>query len=512
MFRVIMEIRRFGGACMKIQSITQTLLETKTDCLVIGITEDGNDRNSFFQELDSALEGYLSAGLANGDISAKKKEVTVLHTFGKLGAKKLLLVGLGKQEKVNFKTVREVAARAANESLKLNSKEIIIDFRILSGETLTPFQAAHAIAEGVTLASYKFEGYKMEKEEKKELDQVLVACSANDQSAVEEGIKTGTAFAKGTNLARDFVNMPANYLTPAVFAQCAVEVAERYGMEVKVLEREEMKELGMGALLGVAQGSANPPKLVVIKYQGCEKWENVISFVGKGITFDTGGISLKPAQGMESMVMDMGGAAAVIGAMDAIGRLQPKVNILAVVPMVENMPDGAAYRPGDVLTSLSGRTIEIISTDAEGRLILADAITYAKQLGASYIVDLATLTGAVLVALGTQTTGAMTNNDEWYANVKQAADEAGELIWQLPAFEEYREQYKSRIADLKNTGGRHAGTITAGMFLGEFAEDTPWVHLDIAGTAWQDKNSDLNPTGATGVMVRTLTRLALNHQ
>lgn len=495
---------------MKLEVLTEGILEKQTDCLVVGITE-GDNNDPLFTQLDQALGGYMTDGLASGQFSAKKKEVAVIHTFGKVAAKRIMLVGFGSADKVDFNLVREISARVASESVKAKCKDIVAYFNLVCG-SLAPDQLGHAFAEGATLTSYKFEGYHREKEEHKVLDQAWLAGAKEDQAAITEGLKTGSAFAKGTNLARDFVNMPANYLTPTVFANAAVEVAERYGMEVEVLERSDMEKLGMGALLGVAQGSANPPKMVIIKYQGTDKWEDVISYVGKGITFDTGGISIKPAAGMESMVMDMGGAAAVIGAMDVIGRIKPNVNILAVVPMVENMPDGAAYRPGDVLTSMSGRTIEVISTDAEGRLILADAITYAKKLGASRIVDLATLTGAVLVALGTQTTGAMTNNNEWVSDVLDAADEAGELMWELPTFDVYREQYKSRIADLKNTGGRHAGTITAGMFLGEFAEDTPWVHLDIAGTAWQDKNSDLNPTGATGVMVRTLSRLALNNQ
>ncbi|MDR0267213.1 leucyl aminopeptidase [Paenibacillus sp.] len=497
---------------MRLEVFTEGLLEKQTDCLVVGLTEDRAEQGDLFSQLDQSLDGYLSAGIANGQFSAKKKEVAIIHTLGKLAAKCVMLVGLGRHEKVDFAFVRELSAGIANEAVKGNCKDIVVSFPHALETILSPFQTGHAFAEGLTLASYKFEGYHLEREEHKVLDYALLAGTKVNRDELAEGLKTGTAFAKGTNLARDFVNMPANYLTPTVFAKAAVEIAERYGMEVEVLERADMEKLGMGALLGVAQGSANPPKMVIIKYQGCEKWENVISFVGKGITFDTGGISLKPAAGMESMVMDMGGAAAVIGAMDTIGRIKPKVNILAVVPMVENMPDGAAYRPGDVLTSMSGRTIEVISTDAEGRLILADAITYAKKLGVSCIVDLATLTGAVLIALGTQTTGAMTNNKDWVNQVLQAADESGELMWELPTFDVYREQNKSRIADLKNTGGRYAGTITAGMFLGEFAEDTPWVHLDIAGTAWQEKGSDLNPVGATGVMVRTLSRIALNNQ
>lgn len=496
---------------MRLEILTQKVLETKTDVLVIGLTEDGSKEGSVFQQVDQLLGGYLSRGLENGDFSTKKKETALIHTFGKFAAKQVLLIGLGKKDKLDFATLREVSARALKEVTKGNNKHVIFHFAEAVSDTLSPQAFGHALAEGVYLASYQFEGYKRDKEEKKkELDTLLITVDNFNKEEVAEGIKTGYAFAEGTNLARNFVNMPANLLTPKIFARHAVAIAERYGFEVEVLKKKDMEELGMGALLAVAQGSENSPRLVVMKYQGRETWDDVISFVGKGITFDTGGISIKPAQGMESMIMDMGGAAAVLGAMEAIGRIKPKVNILAVVPMVENMPDGKAYRPGDVLTSMSGRTIEVISTDAEGRLILADSITYAKILGATRIVDLATLTGAVLIALGTKTTAAMTNNEEWGGAVLQAAKDAGEYMWQLPTFDVYREQYKSRVADLKNTGGRNAGTITAGMFLGEFAEDTPWVHLDIAGTAWDEKGSDLNPVGATGVMVRTLTRLAMS--
>lgn len=252
--------------------------------------------------------------------------------------------------------------------------------------------------------------------------------------------------------------------------------------------------------------------MVAIKYQGTDKWEDVLGFVGKGITFDSGGISLKPGQGMDEMKGDMGGAAAVIGALEIIGTLRLAVNIAAVIPTTDNMPSGSALKPGDVITTMSGKTIEILNTDAEGRLVLADGMTYAKKIGANYLVDLATLTGAALVALGTWTTAAVTNNEEFMEDVMLAAGEAGELLWRLPSYAPYKHQIKSEIADLKNTGGRNAGTITAGLFVGEFAEDTPWVHLDIAGTSWADKADDFSPHGGTGAMVRTLAALAANRE
>ncbi|WP_369345659.1 leucyl aminopeptidase [Caldalkalibacillus mannanilyticus] len=314
-------------------------------------------------------------------------------------------------------------------------------------------------------------------------------------------------------LARDLVNVPANLLTPTKLAEKALEIAEAHQLECHILDREEMEKLGMGALLAVAQGSEEPPKMIVLKYQGLDKWENVLSFVGKGITFDTGGISLKTPANMDEMKGDMGGSATVLGVMEVVGRLKPKCNVLAVIPSTENMPSGKALKPGDVITSMSGKTIEVKNTDAEGRLILADGVTYAKQLGANYIVDVATLTGAVLIALGDCTTGAVTNHEDFMIEVLESAEEASEWVWRLPNYPAYKEMVKSSaVADLNNAPGRLAGSITAGLFIGEFAEETPWVHLDIAGTAWSGKENDLCRKGGTGAMVRTLSTLVERFQ
>jgi leucyl aminopeptidase len=371
---------------------------------------------------------------------------------------------------------------------------------------------AHAVVEGALLANYHFPGFQKQKEEIPQLSSITLYCEQEWAERVKEGAKKGELYARGTCYARDLVNMPGNYLTPSVMAEKAIELAVRHGMDIEVLEKEQMKEYGMGGLLGVNQGSVEPPKLIAIKYKGREQWDHVLGLVGKGITFDSGGISIKPGAGMDEMKGDMGGAAAVLGALEVIGALRPAINIVAVIPTTENMPDGNALKPGDVITTMSGKTIEILNTDAEGRLILADGMTYAKKLGADYLVDLATLTGAALVALGTCTTAAITNNEELVEDVLEAAAEAGELVWRLPAYKQYKEQIKSKIEDLKNTGGRNAGTITAGLFVGEFAEDTPWVHLDIAGTSWADKADDFSPSGGTGAMVRSLANLALKLQ
>ena len=316
--------------------------------------------------------------------------------------------------------------------------------------------------------------------------------------------------AEAANLARDMVNEPANYMTPTIMAEQAKGIAENHGMEIELLEREQMKELGMGAILGVAQGSQQPPKFIVLKYHGKNSKTIDIALVGKGITFDSGGISLKPSADMGDMKGDMAGGASVIAAMSAIAQFKPKVNVIAIVAATENLPSGTALKPADVLTAMNGKTIEVENTDAEGRLTLADALGYANKQGAKHIIDIATLTGACVVALGDVATGAFTNNQELLDKVIAAGHEAGDKMWQMPMFDEYKAQNKSDVADLKNTGGKKAGAITAALFVGEFAGQTPWVHLDIAGTSLLDTPKGYYIKGATGVPTRTLIKLVLS--
>jgi leucyl aminopeptidase len=306
------------------------------------------------------------------------------------------------------------------------------------------------------------------------------------------------------------VNEPANYMTPTRMAEIAKEIAGKYDLELKVFDREDMEAMGMGALLGVAKGSNQPPKLIILTYKGDEHSEKALGFLGKGITFDSGGISIKPSEGMEEMKDDMAGAAAAMTAVVAIAQLKPKINVTAVIPTAENLPSGTALKPGDVLKAMNGKTIEIISTDAEGRLILADALSYAQKLGLSPLIDLATLTGACRVALGTLYSGLFGNDQDLVDRVRKATESTGERMWQMPMPEEYKEQNKSEIADIKNAGNRHGGAITAALFLAEFVPNIPWVHIDIAGTAFSAKESGYMVKGATGVGVRTLVELALS--
>lgn len=494
---------------MEIQVKTQGIHGDEVDVLILGISKDDVKKDSFFAIVDQALGGTLEKLKESKEINADFKNTQTLYTLGQMGARRVLILGLGESKDLTFETLREAAARAVKEALKEKLTRVAFVVGDVLGDTQ---REAHAIVEGALLADYRFAGYHKVQEEKPSLLSLDLYCEQERETDVKEGSRLGQTFATGTCLARDLVNMPGNYLTATVLAEKAKELAEKHGMAIEILDKEEIKAYGMGGLLGVNQGSAQPPKLIAIKYNGTDKWENVLGFVGKGITFDSGGISIKPGAGMDEMKGDMGGAAAVLGALDIIGNLRPAINIVAVIPTTDNMPDGNALKPGDVITTMSGKTIEILNTDAEGRLVLADGMAYAKKLGADYLIDLATLTGAALVALGTCTTAAITNNEDLVENVFEAAAEAGELVWRLPAYKQYKELIKSQIADLKNTGGRNAGTITAGLFVGEFAEETPWVHLDIAGTSWTEKTGDESPHGGSGAMVRTLANLAINFQ
>ncbi|QUH25324.1 leucyl aminopeptidase [Serpentinicella alkaliphila] len=479
------------------------------DALVLGIYEDVKSVREDLQILDEKIGNAIQSLIRDEEFKGKNSELTVIHTLGKIPAKKIILVGLGKTKDFNDDTVRKVAATAIRAANKSKCKTVAFD--LLNGITnLEIKKSSQCICEGSLLGLYSFNKYKTNNENKQAYVNEIYILTNEDNNKIEEGILVGEALAKGTILARDLVNEPANHLTPTEMANIANKVAKDNGFEIEILEREDLDRLGMGCFVAVTQGTEQPPKLVVLKYNGGKKDDEVLALVGKGLTFDSGGISIKPSAGMEEMKGDMAGAAAVLGAMHTIGKLKPKINVIAVLGLCENMPSGRAIKPGDVVTSMAGKTVEIINTDAEGRLVLADCMGYAKKLGATKIVDLATLTGACLVALGTTTTALITNNEEWMGQLVKAANEANEMVWQLPSYPEYGELIKSSIADLKNTGGRYAGTITAGLFIGEFAGETPWVHMDIAGTAWSAKEAGYSAKGGTGVAVRTLYYLARN--
>lgn len=483
-------------------------LSNSHDCLVIGLFNKPSGLENDAAEADQLFDGQLTELVKSGEISTKKKTVSKIHTFGKTGAKKLYFVGLGHEKEYDFETLRDAFGRLFKTSKSEKWTEAAVLLDSFTSEAVELNDAAHALSEALAMATYQFEGYKQKSNEPEKRIESLTVYSADAEDEVEAALEVGYVFGKATNSARTLVNTPGNLLTATDMAEYAKKLAEKYEFEAEILEKEEMEKLGMGALLAVNQGSVEPPKMIVLKYQGKEEWTDVIGLVGKGITFDTGGYSIKTKAGIVGMKSDMGGAAAVLGAMEIIGELKPEQNVVAVIPSTDNMISGTAFKPDDVITSMNGKTIEVLNTDAEGRLVLADAMTYAKHHGASYLVDIATLTGGVITALGLHTSGALTNNEALFEQVLEASYESGEPIWRLPLFERDIERVRSsKIADLNNSPGSEGHAIMGGAFVGEFAEGTPWVHLDIAGTATTGKDHDLGPAGATGVMARTLALL-----
>ena len=482
--------------------------EKNEECLLIGVFDKPVKFSGVGEMADIQLSGHLTELVKSGDISAKRKAVTTIHTLGQIGTKRLILVGLGKDKDLTFETLREALGKARREANRFRIQEVSIALDTFVSDELDVLDAAHAFSESFELAGYRFEGYKQKPNlTEKQIESVTVYTEA-DTDEVGAALHVGRIFGRATNSARTLVNTPGNLLTSTDLANYAAALGDRYGFEVEILEKADMLKLGMGALLAVNQGSSEPPKMIVLKYQGREEWKDVIGLVGKGITFDTGGYSLKTKAGIVGMKTDMGGAASVLGAMEIIGELGPEQNVVAVIPSTDNMISGDAFKPDDVITAMSGKTIEVLNTDAEGRLVLADAISYAKQHGAQYLVDVATLTGGVITALGNDMTGAMTNNPDFYEQVQNASEEAGEPMWRLPITEKDKERVRnSKIADLNNSPGGAGHAIMGGAFIGEFAEETPWVHLDIAGTSTTSKSSELGTEGATGVMVRTLALL-----
>ena len=449
--------------------------------------------------------GWLAELRATGEFTGKLYETSILYRPQGLAAKRLVVIGGGKQAKFSTVEARRIGGVLVRSLKAKGVKSIAL---LLNGPDAAKY--AEAALEGAILGSWEPDALKTDpKKNEAHIDQFTVVLGDAGGQPFERLRHRAEIVAESQNLARRLINQPANILNPAALAEAATVVAREVNLQCEVLDQNAMKRLGMGALLGVAQGSVNEPFLIVMRYRPAMSMNgNHLALVGKGVTFDTGGISIKPSEGMEKMRYDMAGAAAVIGAMRAIGHLKPNVPVTAYVPAVENMVNGNAQRPGDIVSSLAGKTIEVLNTDAEGRLILADAITYAIRNGATHIVDAATLTGAIGIALGHYNVGAFTNNQEFLDRVLTASRHAGEKIWQLPMDDEYKDYLKSAFADLPNVGGRHAGSITAAWFLREFADPTPWVHLDIAATAWLDDAKPWLAKGPTGVGVRTFVQLA----
>lgn len=454
--------------------------------------------------LDAAMGGGLSRLLAETNFTGRANAVRTVYTFGQAPVRFLTLVGTGAAGP-SLDGVRTQAAQAAKSAREAGATSLALALPA----ALDAAAAARAAVEGVLLATYTYTRYKSEAGNNKRLATVHLYVAEGQAAAAQAGLGQGEAVAAGVAFARDLVNQPAADLWPDRLATIAATLAAAEGLTCRVYGDEALAGLGAGALLAVGRGSDRRPRLIHLRYRPAEHAGTApITFVGKGITFDSGGYSIKTAQGMETMKVDMAGAAAVLGGMLAVARLRPPVAIDAVVAAAENMISGRSMRPGDVLTAMTGKTIEVNNTDAEGRLVLADAVAFANRQGARELIDLATLTGACVVALGTVCTGVMGNEQPVVDRLLAAASAAGERMWQLPLYEEYREALRSEVADIRNSGGRNAGAQVGATFIKEFVGQTPWVHLDIAGTAWQDKETALGPKGATGVGVRTLARYA----
>lgn len=484
---------------MQIEISGSSALQTKCDALILGRCQE-EPFDEVLNELDRLLEGGLSR-LPEQELKGTRYSITSLTPMGQLPARRIVLVGLGARQEIDAHTLLQATAVGVRELKGKGYATLATNLHTLRAKP----EDARPVVEGALMALFETSTYQKEPISNPEALILTDSDAKKIGSLVEQGQKVGEA----VNLARSLVNEPANRLTPTALAEHAQQVAQRAGLNLLVLDEDEMFKLGMGCLLAVARGSQERAKLIVLSHRPNLEAPFQLGLVGKGITFDTGGISLKPRDGLERLKGDMAGAAAVIAAMQAIGQLKLPLNVIGVAPAVENMPDGNAYRPGDVLYAMNGKTVEIISTDAEGRLILADALTYTAQQGAERIVDVATLTGAVGIALGPYAIGAMTNNAELLQQVREAGEQVGERIWELPLWEEYKNLIKSSIADLKNAAGSPtAGSIVGGVFLREFVEGKPWVHLDIAATASVGDHQPGLAQGPSGVPVRTLVRLA----
>ena len=485
-----------------LESVATPLLAIAT-CEVDGVVPDG------LQALDDTTGGALSRVISSGDFRGTADQTALVYPSG-TSAERIVLVGLGKATELTRGAVRRAGAIAARQAtqLKTASLAFAVGPQLQSG--VPPDQRTQALIEGVAQGGWQFLEFKATNSETPvELSEVIVSVETEDERDAEIGRARGAAMAAGHVLARNLQMEPGNVCTPAYLAKQAQDLAKKHGFDVAVLDQSAIEREGMGALLAVAKGSVQEPRFVELQYRGAGDDDPVV-LIGKGVTFDSGGISIKPALNMEEMKYDMSGAAAVLGAFEVLGQLKPKVNVVGLIPSAENMPSPSAFKPGDVVRSHLGKTIEIVNTDAEGRMILSDALSYARRFNPACVIDAATLTGAVIIALGHDASGLMGNDDQLVEDVRAAGDRAGERCWQLPLWEEYRQLLKSDIADIKNIGGRPASSITAAWFLREFVGEFPWAHLDIAGTAWTDKAQPAWARGPTGVGVRLFVEFILH--
>ncbi len=499
---------------MKSQAITDNFQDAAVDALAVVVFKDEKTGNGLLKDLDTLVGGNIASVLKSEEFKGESGETAyfIYEPKGKNTATRLLLVGAG--DKIEYKASDVyVLAGAATRFLR---KRNVKSFALMPRSDGDASEVAMSAMQGVVSSQFELDKYKTKDKNDKSIDNFVLCVEGAKEKELKDGLKRGEIIGDSMNFARDLANEPPNILHPTEMADRAQKMAKEVGLKCEILDEKQMEKLGMGSLLSVSLGSSQPAKMIVLKYEpkkSTGKKDELFAIVGKGITFDTGGISIKQAEGMEAMKYDMSGGATVIGTMRAIGLLQPTVPVLGIVAAVENMPDGNATRPSDIVTAMNGKTVEILNTDAEGRLVLADAVAYAEKQGATTIVDMATLTGAVIIALGDLNTAILGNDQQLVDEIIACGKEAGENFWQLPIGAEYSKSIKSDIADIKNIGGnRKAGTIIGAVFIQEFVKNAKWAHLDIAGTAWADNEKPHHAKGPTAVAVRTLLKFVEKSQ
>jgi len=484
---------------------TASIEKLQCNCVIVGVYQN-QQLSPSATALDQSTQGLVSKILARGDITGKNAETLLINVIEDCCFERILLVGLGENKPLSSKNYRKALYAAVNSLKKPQIKTVICSMAECAVENFGSQWKARQIVEVFNDAVYQFTALKSDKETESKLEKIIISIPEQETSLANTGLKQGQAIAAGVNLTKYLADLPGNVCTPTFLAEQALKLGEtHHSLSINILEETDMKALGMGSFLSVSRGSRQPPKLITLDYKGGDLNSKPIVLIGKGLTFDAGGISLKPGLGMDEMKYDMCGGAAVLGTLQAAADMQLPLNIIGLIPSSENMPDGDANKPGDIVTSMSGKTIEVLNTDAEGRLILCDTLTYAERYNPDVVIDMATLTGACLVALGRVPSGLLGNDDTLCNDLLAASETANDSLWRLPLWEEYQELLKSNFADMANIGGKDAGTITAACFLSRFAENFRWAHLDIAGTAWRTGQTK----GATGRPVPLLCQYLL---
>jgi leucyl aminopeptidase len=494
---------------VRVSALSGKATAIKTEALVLGIFEEEKKLPGTTAAFDKSSGGVISDMLRTGEFMGKEGQVVSFPAAGRVAAVRVVLTGLGKREEYNADKARQAIGKASTFCRERNLGDIVVWVDVLLGASVALEELAGSAVEGAMLGLYKFSKYKTEKEEEqKEVSRLRILTEESTRlSDIRKAVSYAELTSQAANWARDLINAPSNEITPSTLADHARKLSRRRGLKCRVLGPQELRKLSMNGILGVGKGSSNTPRFIILEHVPTGSRGGPVVLVGKGITFDSGGISIKPSQNLEQMKDDMAGAAAVLCTLDVVSQLRLPLHVVGLIPAAENLPSGTAYKPGDILRMASGKTVEIISTDAEGRLLLADALHYASRYKPVAVIDVATLTGACVIALGEHASGLLGNDQALIDRIKQAAEVTWERVWQLPLWEDYAEPLKSEVADTTNTGGRPAQTIVATKFLEKFIGEYPWAHLDIAGTSWIEKERPYNPKGATGVGVRLLSRL-----